>query len=333
MRQKFHIKYLRRLVVLKHFFVNSRTRPIVTFITSALTQIFLAVSLLFVVILLWKEATKQYSPDVKKILIHQEFGTGQYNQIDFSCVLYSDTLHRLYNSSGYIVADLWPIQIASHNPNLDSADFYKSYTQINLCSSSASVQPDEYKESEEWEYEKYGSRVQRHRQIRVAKSEYHLQACSTDYVPWIHFSFSGNELFLSQDSKNPYIAFYLEFKNIKVVNDSLGVSCLYFEYNNDARQETDYQHSFKHPLMVTTVFPKPTILTPSKFIYKGQELEDALRSGVYFLGEDIAKKRRADIISFIYSVVLGAAISWLVQLIISIFSLWKIAFRKTKMWQ
>lgn len=332
-KKSFHLTYLRYLVRLKHFITKPRMRPFVYFLTSSFTYIALAIVLIYPLLKLFKGATKQYSPVVNRVAIRQDSG-GSYGMVKVECTLYSDILKDNYNASNFFFAHLVPQSDQKYLNRADSSDIYQTYTSITFSSSGRDAKPSEYSEDELWEYENFGEIRTKKRIVREKTSDnkgektsvYKVESYSTRGYPSMALSLSGNEVFLPQEKNNPYIAFHLEIKGVKM-GENTDMSWIDLHYNHDFNQQDDYLHPYEHPLNIINIFPRPTKVTPSSIVYMGEDLKKALSSeGVYIIAEDITKKKLADRISFLCSFLLGVVVSLYIQLITTIILRWKKAF-------
>lgn len=321
--------HLRYLVRLKHFITKPKMRPFVFFLTSSFTYIALAIVLIFALIALFRGATKQYSPMVNRVTIRQASG-GSYSAVKVECTLYSDILKDNYDASNFFFAHFVPQSGQTWLNSADSSDIYQTYASLSFSSSGRGAKPNEYSKDETWEYENSGETRIKRRLSRTKKSEYKVESYSTQGYQPMMLSLSGNEVFLPQEKKNPYIAFHLEIKGISM-GDSTNMSWITLQYNHDFNQQNDYLHSYEHPLNIINIFPQPTMITPSHISYLGEDIKKVLSNeGVYFIAEDITKKKLADRISFLYSFLLGVVVSLYIQLLTTLVLRWKKAFPPKK---
>ena len=313
--------------------VNPYLRPHVIFLTSAFTNLVLAFLLILLSIYLYREATARYHPVVHKVSIIQEKGSS-HSRIEFNIALFNNVLEK-FGGTQYFETQIYPSSLSGSMPP-DSTDVYSYYGSYIYSSSSLSARDGHFDNDTTWNYERFGApdtTIAKYRVIKTGNAEYKSEAYSTGELPHQIFSFIGDDLFTQPVSKNkwfkkfghdnPYVAVYIKFEGLYLSDNGTGwITMNYGGYETKEQNTEDYDH----PLQILTVYPEPTSVTPSTISYIEEDFKKALENGVYLIAEDITKKRAADNWSFMTSVFLGAILSWIIQLIATIFSKWRKAF-------
>lgn len=330
-----HVRYLRFLVRWKQRITKPGNRKVVNFLTSAFTYIVMAIIAIPIGILLWCQATRQYYPEVKKVVLKQNHGP-KYSIVRIECTLFSNAMNDGNKSdlseNEAFMAELVPDDNSLLTEKGDSTFVYDRNSSVYFAGPKGQCYDKDYEPDEPWIETSVipGDKSSKTRLTKINESEYQIESVSTGTgLPAIKPMLIGEEIYNPSKKGNPYIAFHLNLKDIEFsdLDDSdHGGSWLTMCYNADFNQETDNTKAYEHPLNIISVFPQPTSITPTEIAFMGKDLERALGGGVYFIAEDISKKRVADRVSFICSIFLGAFLSMFLQLIAAIITRWKKAF-------
>ena len=129
-------------------------------------------------------------------------------------------------------------------------------------------------------------------------------------------TFIGN--FIASSRRNPYIYFNFIFDgNFKIHTDKSALTFIFSDKDNQFGQTLN-------PVNILQVFPEPTYQSPSCIIYKGEDLERAIKNnGFTFLGEDLSIKQDSDKKIFLWTVLFGTAIAVTIDILVNLIIKWR----------
>lgn len=146
----------------------------------------------------------------------------------------------------------------------------------------------------------------------IELSEFYKNGECYSMVNGIFESFYGN-LFYS-DEDNPYICFFLKIE---------------MKYNDNTKGDIRICTT-KSPMNYTSLYPTPDVIQPEYVQYNTPEKIQAVlhNGGVFFVADDINKGWEASRKSFLFSVLLGAAAAFILDIIVNLIIKWRNLVRR-----
>lgn len=129
---------------------------------------------------------------------------------------------------------------------------------------------------------------------------------------------------LFDDDDTPYVNFYISFEGDALVPDYKSANSIIDLYFN-----TEYKDGFANmPYDIQTVKPEPRNNCPWYISYwgyygEGDKIDEVLNKGLYISTVNRDLKQKKDREAFMYSVLLGALISFLFSILIDLFTKWR----------
>ena len=105
-----------------------------------------------------------------------------------------------------------------------------------------------------------------------------------------------------------------------------GGMSLYYSVNNEKDSREKDNSTYQHPINIISSYPPPSTISPTEITYGKDTFRKILQDGLYLIAEDLSVKKDRDRESFFYSMLLGAIITWIIQLVVSMVRKWKAAF-------
>lgn len=139
--------------------------------------------------------------------------------------------------------------------------------------------------------------------------------------------------FLSPDRKNPYYYFYIEFEferdynyHTSSIKEIASEGSIQGSVNINL---SSHRRPNNSPLHIVNAAPINYTYTPNGGI--SFDIKDIINGGgVYILAEDINKKTKTDRDIFFYSIMLGAAIAFLLDVLVNLVIKWRNLAKRTK---
>ncbi|MBV4225857.1 hypothetical protein KSZ12_08335 [Parabacteroides distasonis] len=334
---------------IRNFFITGLMGKIVTFLFSSFSLIVLGILMAFMAIYFYRN-TQNVRPILKQIRVSNinrehisrlqiDIGSSDFlvenkksigvmsimlnyyvpEIVDSSYVnIYrEDSLGNIYSNKKYyyITKEGRPIYLLDTIPNnVDSTANYVSSIQVAL---------DDFNEKQiikEISANEYGcgngnvivDSISEH--LLTTHFYYDITKESNTFSTTIFGDFLFNT-----DKNNPYVFFYLILKDFSpiYINES---SCIRIDYGHP--EDNGF---IKNPINITSIYPQPSTITPGSILYKGKEkITEVFQNGcISFSGEDIEKKRQSDQMLFLYTVLFGSCLTFLVQIFISLIVKWR----------
>lgn len=321
---------------LKRFFLSPTAKAFVDAITSTKTQIGLLLVCIFFAFICYTLATEKFAPEVHKITISASPGRDA-RYIDIQAVLNSSVIKEGYGVNQFLNLEVPGIskgEPALINDRLkttdDGGNLY--FSSVYAAFSGRDVYNPDYSDTL-WHTDTHDPGVKR-RHKEVDASTFVIEQQSHDGVAHESVMYYGNDIFYKSKSRNPYIAFYLKLNGFRMEegeDPNYGISFYYTISDKEHSRDFEADNmEYKHPINLLNSYPQPSSISPTGLTYVGDEFKKILEDGLYFIAEDLSVKKQRDRDSFWYSLLLGALLSWSIQLVVSIVSGWKRAFSKNE---
>lgn len=311
------------------FYLQPRAKTFVDAITSTISQVILLVVCFLLALLFYHLATQKFSPEVQKITITNET-KRQFASLDIHAALNSSVTKKEYGVNQYINI-LLPnssttdsLLVVQSEPEKNNN--YKYHSAIRAAFSGRDLFNPDYKDTL-WHPDANGANGER-RCREVEESTFLIEQRSQDGIMNEAIGFRGNDIFHKSKSRNPYIAFYLKLNGFNLEKDARAGISFYYTISED-KKSRDFEKDnmeYQHPINLISSYPKPTTVSPTGLSFEGEEFQTVLKDGLYIIAEDLSAKKLRDVEAFVFSLILGAFISWIIQLIVSIIMRWKKAF-------
>lgn len=272
---------------------------------------------------LYKNATEQFSPEVQRVTIDNK-GWGSCSWVGIESSLYHQGIASMADKGGGqyfdFQANVQTREVSSIY--VDAPDSlkskYKYYTGVAITSSGSNFKCLDYCDDFWHENDNRYVAFDAVRITNVDNHKYTLDNLTSSEYALVDIAIKGDNIFCESESRNPYIAFHVDFDNVNL--DSEGNGYLSFYYVRDTVDVSSKPYS--SPLNILSVYPEPDYVTPTK-IYFEKSIRDVLNTGVYIIAEDLSKKRDQDVRSFMCSVLLGVLIPFIVQLVLELIKYFK----------
>lgn len=127
-----------------------------------------------------------------------------------------------------------------------------------------------------------------------------------------------------EEENNPYLCFYMEidafFPSLRDTEDCGDCMKIKFIFAND-----DTLKKIEVPINIINIYPQPTKVTPGSIEYSGKTkfMEIGKNGGIYFLIEDLNKKATSDRKVYLYTILLGGALAFLLDIIVNLIIKWR----------
>lgn len=312
------------------FYLQPEAKAFVDAITSTLFQMFLLVLCTLLALSFFHLATQKFSPEVQKITITNETQRKFGGTIDIQAVLNSSVIKKEYGVNQFINIELpnssTTDSLLAGQSKPEKNNNYKYHSAIRAAFSGRDMFNPDFKDTL-WHPDADGANGER-RCREVEESTFLVEQRSQDGFMRESVMFYGNDIFHKSKSRNPYIAFYLKLNGFDLEEDAAAGISFYYTISDDA-DSRDFEKDnmeYQHPINLISSYPKPTTVSPIGLSFEGEEFQTILKDGLYIIAEDLSAKKLRDVESFWYSLLLGAFISWIIQLIVSIIRNWKKAF-------
>ena len=277
-----------------------------------------------------EKARHQYSPVVQKICIddanwHNADWIDVYAALDDSL---DSSIGGAIKGNQFIDVYANIIQLSEEPFSVPSEvsemtqDSIAHYFTLSISSSGDDFRAG-YEKINEWQVNAGGySGITRVSELENGH-KYLLENYSQHGISQANIMIRGNSIFTDKDPNNPFIAFTLTFEDgISLRRKDSKEGMLLFHYNKLPKDNNSIPYS--SPIRMISVFPEPDYITPTSIKFS-ENFNQILEHGLYIIAEDISKKKKNDVDTFLNSVYMGLLISWLIQLLVGIikdFSLW-----------
>lgn len=145
----------------------------------------------------------------------------------------------------------------------------------------------------------------------------HTQYFNIDESHSLTEAISGDNIF-SNNGENPYYRFFLELDMIPgdISEDSDITINL---------SDKDSIGNYQTPINFISIYPEPNIIRPNKIQYTGSDnVKNVIKNGgVYIFMEDINRKNESDKHIFLCTVLLGAFLAFLFDIVVNLIIKWK----------
>ena len=288
------------------------------FLTGPIMKVIAILVLFFLGVWLYRNATKQFSPEVQRIKIEKEYW-DECDWIEIQSSLFHQKIASMKDAGGGQYFDFQArIRPSKINSNAVIApesilNKYERISKITISSSGRNFECLDYKDDDWHDNDESYLVSDALKFTKISNHSYALESLSNSDVKLIDIAIKGDDIFCESYSRNPYIAFHIDFSDIRLSKDGQGY--LSFDYVRDTLNLSDKPYS--SPLSIINIYPEPDYVSPTRFYYK-ESFNSVLDNGVYVIAEDLSKKRKQDVRSFMSSVLLGVVISFIVQLIIAL---------------
>lgn len=130
----------------------------------------------------------------------------------------------------------------------------------------------------------------------------------------------GDFLGILEDDNNPYFCFSLKLYCGRT--DSLKSGAALISITLDVPDSLGILHN---PIQITNIFPQPTYWSVNEIEYRGKEkIAEVLENqGLIFYGINYAKKANSERKVFLYTILLGAVLAFLFDVIVNLIIKWK----------
>ena len=136
--------------------------------------------------------------------------------------------------------------------------------------------------------------------------------------------FHGDYIYETKNNKSPITAFYIDLNGVCLNDvewpDSIVKGCLsiYFGIENDLNGSID-------PYEIKYVHPQPDVITPFKIEYSSPKSINSIltNNGIYLIIENIHAKNIIDTKRTQYSVLIGALIAFMLDIIVNLILKWR----------
>lgn len=143
------------------------------------------------------------------------------------------------------------------------------------------------------------------------------------YRIFICESIGGEILSSNDDPDNPYLCFCMricaDLNKLPLMNggDLIKIRFVFAIPDSSNGQSV--------PMNIINIFPKPSRATPGNIEYEGKdkliEIDD--NGGLYFLIEDLNKKAKSDRKVYLYTILLGAAVAFFLDILVNLVIKWR----------
>lgn len=299
--------------------VNSLLFIICDFIESALGHFILLFGLIGITFWMLSLSKQQYLPELKQSVVNINPSSTNLDQISLVTNITPNDSTSIISLSCQFSQD--SIQANSAKESALWVTFTSYGQDFNT-----SANDDEY-------VDEHGNKIQ----LSVEKEEDMITFYkknlgnhiiqSNDLYNKSDFCITSSGMWNPTNSRNPYICMWLGIKLAPFVNlDALednGLNYIAIDYNSK-----DTTGRFTEPLNILNISPQPDQLRPDRIIYHTPEsIRQVIdNGGIYLIAENINIKRTSQHVSFIASLIAGAALSLIAQIIINLIKKGRIFF-------
>ena len=338
---------------------SKRGDNIVHFLAHGAFHIFAAIILVIVCILLYEHTTKKAGTTFKNIELN--FSDSHWNALErfyfeagcgglmkeklgYSSMLYVQAKYKdpplpidtIYNNSGdyyYLINDkyrpynkLWPIDFP-----FPFCTKLERKTSLTIKTPNSFISPFRH-EAKDVNYNTTLNRVTYYDSISpknnfIKIDTYYKMYHTSSRRPPIEYSISGDFLGIFENDDNPYFNFSLKIRCGDLMGDSLADTHIFSDYNG-IKFIFDIPDSLgvlKNPIQITNIFPQPTFWSSNEIQYRGKKkLQEVIQNeGLFFAGVNYAKKAESDRKIFLFTILFGAALAFLLDIIVNLIIKWK----------
>lgn len=317
----------------ERIFLSPFAKALVDAITSTRFHIFLLAICFALGLVFYNLATEQFSPEVHKITV--EANTSYpFSGVDIQAALNSSIIKEHYGANQFFNIELmsqYPHPYASLLDTVLIDNTEPKYTDHNIVIvtfSGRDMHNPDYPDTL-WHVVDKQDGIGKFRCRETNESTFEIEQLSVGGRMHESIMFHGNDIFYNSKSRNPYIAFYLTLKGLWTDESMASGISLYYTVGEEKDSNGNYEQQntkFKHPINIVSSYPPPSTISPISLTYDKEAFKKIQNDGLYLILEDITAKKDRDKESFFYSLLLGAILSWAIQLIVSIVHKWKSAF-------
>lgn len=153
--------------------------------------------------------------------------------------------------------------------------------------------------------------------------EYKAVHKGVDRFMWVDYT--GSSLFKDKEDVSPYYNFWISIvcdlvENPADMNKVHPDSAIMIEY-----ADRDSTGLIYNPIAVDKIIPEPSILKPNQLIYVGNEkIQEVLDNhGIYFMGVDLTEKNKAEKKIFLYTILIGTLLAFILDILVELVVKWK----------
>lgn len=319
----------------ENIFLSPFAKALVDAITSTWFHIILLAFCVVLGFVFYNRATEQFSPEVHKIIVESESNTSYpISGVQIQAALNSSIIKDYYGVNQFFDVELmsqYPYQSDSLQGAVLDDNSEPNYTDHNIVKvtfSGRDMYNPDYPDTL-WHIVDKHDGIGKFRCRETNESTFEIEQLSVGGRMHESIMFHGNDIFYNSKSRNPYIAFYLTLKGLWTDESMASGISLYYTVGDEKDSNGDFETEntkFKHPINIVSSYPPPTTISPILLTYDKEAFKKIREDGLYLILEDLTAKKDRDKESFFYSLLLGAIISWAIQLIVSIVHKWKSAF-------
>lgn len=300
-------------------------------------RLLLLVALIIGLFFCYKTATRQISPELKQLFLSlNDTEITAIARIEMACMLFDKKINKknekrsifavsmeVYRDSTCL-SQLEKIRLPTDYPYSDSSkiEIVNSLT-FNSYDSSINARESDL----EWPEE--SNTLWRNRSFQISPNEvvgelYQYKDCLT----FAEIQVEGDNLWTADDPNNPYVNVYIQYdknivKNIENLSAKSYIGFAFWDKQEAGKQRT--------PVNFINIYPAPDNINLERFEYTTVEsIKKAISDGIYFLAEDVYKKRISDKYIFVITLLLGVILSLIVTVITNIISTWSIIMKPIK---
>ena len=265
-------------------------------------------------------------------LLHKRLGIYQgmeilisYDPIDSLCPVYGkDSVITGFRNYKYTYAPL-------RCPALPDATFSRR-TTLEISSSTSRVDfltfyddeiPKRHKSVDGYIPDKYLKYVDSLGYNYIRYQMYYNEGC--EIVNGIHGCFTGDLMATEENENNPYLCFYVEidasFPSFREDVEDCG-DCMKIEFYFGNEDTLSFVET---PINIINIYPQPSKVSPGRLEYRGRTkfMEIWKNGGIYFLIENLNKKAISERKVYLYTILLGGALAFLLDIIVHLIIKWR----------